>query len=194
VLGFVGRLSPEKNLRVFAELERFLEASGVGTFRFVIVGEGSERAWLETHLRHVELPGVLTGEDLARAYANMDLFVFPSRTDTFGNVVLEALASGVPAVVTDEGGPKHVIEPGVSGLVASSEEEFRRCVLSLMQDSDRRKAMARAARRQACRTRWDDVFLRLYEDYAIALGSGTGPAGRPRRPQLSPQQALIGLR
>jgi glycosyltransferase involved in cell wall biosynthesis len=167
VLGFVGRLSPEKNLRTLQALEQYLVSSGVRRFRFLIVGGGRERAWLQANLRHAELPGVLKGEALARAYANMDLFVFPSKTDTFGNVVLEALASGVPAVVTSEGGPKHVIEAGVSGLVARSEADFRRCVLALMGDPARRGAMAKAARRQACRTRWDDVFHRLYEDYGV---------------------------
>ncbi len=67
-------------------------------YRFVIVGEGSERAWLAEHMQQAELPGVLRGNALSRAYANLDLFVFPSHTDAFGNVVQEALASGVPAV------------------------------------------------------------------------------------------------
>src|SRR3954452_21201495 len=68
--------------------------------------------------------GVLLGEQLARAYSDMDLFVFPSRTDTFGNVVLEALSSGVPALVTNAGGPRHIVQQGKTGFVAESDREF----------------------------------------------------------------------
>jgi phosphatidylinositol alpha 1,6-mannosyltransferase len=112
VLGYVGRLMPEKNVRFLIRLERALEAVDARPFRFVIVGAGDERRHLEAELTRAEFAGVLLGEPLAKAYANMDLFVFPSRTDTFGNVVQEALASGVPAVVTDGGGPKFIIEHG----------------------------------------------------------------------------------
>ena len=96
-LGYVGRLTAEKNVRFLARIEQALLALGKTNFRFVIVGEGSERAWLAERLQQAELPGVLSGNALSRAYANLDLFVFPSHTDAFGNVVQEALASGVPA-------------------------------------------------------------------------------------------------
>jgi hypothetical protein len=93
-------------------------------FRFQISGSGSERAWLERHLPRAEFTGVLSGEALAAAYANMDVFAFPSHTDTFGNVVQEALASGVPAVVTASGGPRFIVRDGVSGFVAESDDDF----------------------------------------------------------------------
>lgn len=105
VLGYVGRLSVEKNVRLLAQIERDLEQTEAGRFRFMIVGHGDEESWLRRNLRGAEFTGMLRGEALAAAYANMDLFVFPSHTDTFGNVVLEALASGVPAIVTLDGGP-----------------------------------------------------------------------------------------
>jgi glycosyltransferase involved in cell wall biosynthesis len=164
-LGFVGRLSPEKNLRFLVELERYLLSAGRDRFKFVIVGEGKERPWLEKSLKHVDFTGVLRGEDLARAYADMDLFVFPSHTDTFGNVVLEAQASGVPAVVTSMGGPKHVVQPGITGLVAADEKQFMEAVLAVMSMSELRKAMSYAARKHACRASWGEVFEDLYEDY-----------------------------
>ena len=104
-LGYVGRVTPEKNVRFLRELEIALRAAGAPTVRFLIVGDGSDREWLSHNLAAADLPGILRGEALAEAYANMDVFVFPSRTDTFGNVVLEAFASGRPAVVTDAGGP-----------------------------------------------------------------------------------------
>jgi glycosyltransferase involved in cell wall biosynthesis len=164
-LGFVGRLSPEKNLRFLLKLEKYLLSAGKSRFKFVIVGEGKERSWLEENLRHAELTGVLKGEKLARAYANMDLFVFPSTTDTFGNVVLEAQASGVPAVVTSMGGPKHVIQPGFTGIVAEDESEFMEAVLAMMSMSELRTTMGLAARKRACRASWSEVFEDLYEDY-----------------------------
>ena len=81
----------------------------------------AEEAWLRERLPRAEFTGVLHGEALAEAYANMDLFVFPSHTDTFGNVVLEALASGVPAIVTPNGGPCTIVRDGDSGRVVEDE-------------------------------------------------------------------------
>ena len=97
-----------------------------GNVRFLIVGGGGERAWLEKALPTARFTGVLTGEALARAYASMDIFAFPSRTDTFGNVVQEAMASGVPAVVTDAGGPRYIVNHGVTGWVAADDERVLR--------------------------------------------------------------------
>ena len=166
-LGFVGRLTPEKNVRFLAQLERGLVRAGVAPFRLVIVGDGGERTWLATHVKRALLTGVLTGTMLAREYANMDLFVFPSRTDSFGNVVLEAMASGVPAVVTDRGGAKFLVEDGVSGRVAASSEQFIRAVADLMSDCQMHHRMRLAARARARQFTWDHVFeqqvLRAYE-------------------------------
>jgi glycosyltransferase involved in cell wall biosynthesis len=96
----------------------------------------------------------------------MDGFVFPSRTDTFGNVVQEALASGVPALVTGCGGPKTIVEDGVTGLVGSSEEEMCRHVLRLMRNPAERKAMGAAGRERMLPRSWDDVFHSVYKAYA----------------------------
>ena len=90
VLGFVGRFSIEKNVALLAQIQQQLDQSGE-KFHFMMVGHGGEEAWLRERLHRAEFTGVLRGDTLARAYANMDLFVFPSHTDTFGNVVLEAL-------------------------------------------------------------------------------------------------------
>ena len=110
-LGYVGRLMREKNLRLLVELDRALIASGKTQYRFMIVGQGGERPWLEKNLLRAEFTGVLHGEELARAYANLDLFVFPSRADAFGNVVQEALAAGTPAVVTDQAAQSSLSTP-----------------------------------------------------------------------------------
>jgi glycosyltransferase involved in cell wall biosynthesis len=172
-LGYVGRITPEKSVRFLRRLETGLRAAGVPDFRFLIVGDGSEREWLRQNLHAADLPGILRGEELANAYANMDLFVFPSRTDTFGNVVLEAFASGVPAVVTDTGGPKFIVRHGISGLVAASDDEFIGHTAELLRNAPRRLQMATAARAQAGQESWDAVFEKVYAGYAYTASSPT---------------------
>src|SRR5262249_31932974 len=105
-LGFIGRLRSEKNVKLLADLEKELIAAGKSGFKFLIVGEGTEREFLEKNMKNAEFTGFLDGEKLSEAYANLDVFIFPSETDAFGNVAQEANASGVPAIVTDIGGPK----------------------------------------------------------------------------------------
>ncbi len=168
-LGYVGRTTPEKNVRFLRDLESGLRAAGAPPFRFLIVGDGSEREWLMQNLAVADLPGILRGEPLAEAYANMDVFTFPSRTDTFGNVVLEAFASGTPAVVTDAGGPKFIVREGISGFVARSESEFIERTACLLRDAELRARMSTAARLQACGESWDAVFEKVYEGYRVGM-------------------------
>jgi phosphatidylinositol alpha 1,6-mannosyltransferase len=167
-LGYVGRITPEKNVLFLRDLEAGLRAADVPPFRFLIVGDGSERDWLRQHLAAADLPGILRGEQLAEAYANMDVFTFPSRTDTFGNVVLEAFASGTPAVVTDAGGPKFIVREGVSGFVARTDSEFIERTAKLLGDADLRARMGQAAREQASGEAWDTVFEKVYDGYRAA--------------------------
>jgi glycosyltransferase involved in cell wall biosynthesis len=168
-LGYVGRITPEKSVRFLRDLEVALLAAGVPPFRLLVIGDGSERDWLIENLAAADIPGIERGEDLARSYANMDVFVFPSRTDTFGNVVLEAFASGVPAVVTDAGGPKFIVNHGVSGFVAHSDTEFIEHTANLLRDAGLRASMGSAAREQAARESWDTVFDKVYEGYSAGL-------------------------
>jgi len=174
-LGYVGRITPEKSVRFLVDLERALLGLGMRSFRFLVVGDGSERDWLARNLKTADLPGVLRGNALAEAYANMDLFVFPSKTDTFGNVVLEAMASGAPCVVTDQGGPKFIIDEGVSGYPAATDAEFVRRVAEIMMSPDLQAMMSAAARKQACKASWDAVFDDVYAAYDYAL-HGLGDA------------------
>lgn len=164
-LGYVGRTTPEKNVLFLRDLEAGLRQAGVPPFRFLIVGDGSERDWLRQNLAAADLPGILRGEQLAGAYANMDVFTFPSRTDTFGNVVLEAFASGTPAVVTDAGGPKFIVREAVSGFVAAADGEFIDRTARLLRDADLRARMGGAAREQASGESWDAVFDKVYDGY-----------------------------
>ena len=170
-LGYVGRITPEKSVRFLKTLDDGLRRPGMPPFRFLIVGDGSEREWLQQNLASADLPGILRGEDLAEACANMDIFTFPSRTDTFGNVVLEAFASGVPAVVTDAGGPKFIVQDGVSGFVAHDDREFIEMTSRLLKDADMRRQMGESARRQACGESWDSVFEKVYDGYDVAIRS-----------------------
>lgn len=169
VIGYVGRLTKEKNVRFLKDLEAGLNARGGPAFRIVIVGQGAESPWLLEHLPKAALTGVLRGERLAEAYANFDAFVFPSHTDTFGNVVLEALAAGVPAVVTSDGGPKFIVEHEKSGFVAKNDSEFIDYVDKLRRDPGLLAQMRAAASEQAQRSpSWDSVFSSVYQVYEKA--------------------------
>jgi phosphatidylinositol alpha 1,6-mannosyltransferase len=168
VLGFVGRHSVEKNVTLLKRVGEELEAAGLKNFRFLIIGHGAEEQWLRENVPNAELPGVLRGEELSRAYANMDLFVFPSHTDTFGNVVMEALASGVPAIVTPDGGPRHIVRDGETGLIAQ-DGDFAAAVASILRDPERHAKMRLAARQYALSASWDAVFEGVYSAYDSVL-------------------------
>jgi len=168
VLGYVGRLSVEKNVALLANVQRELEERGLHAFQFLIVGHGGEEAWLREHLPRAEFTGVLKGEALAEAYADMDLFVFPSHTDTFGNVVLEALSSGVPAVVTPEGGPASIVRDGVTGRIVH-DLEFPHAIIGILENESLHGEMRRAARAYARTASWDSVFEGVYAGYDANL-------------------------
>lgn len=184
-IGCVGRLSVEKNIHFLTNIERHLLAHGVTDFKICIIGDGAERDKLARDLRHAEFAGVLRGEALSRAYADLDIFVFPSRTDTFGNVVLEALASGVPAVVTASGGPKFIIHDGETGFVAADDDAFLAQTLALASDPGLRRKMATQARLAAIGTTWDNVFAEIEVAYRAAT---LRPEIKPRTPRYSLQQ------
>jgi phosphatidylinositol alpha 1,6-mannosyltransferase len=167
-LGYVGRITPEKRVRFLLDVEQALLAAGHKHFSFTIVGDGSERPWLERQLTHGAFTGVLRDEKLAEAYANMDLFLFPSRTDTYGNVIQEAAASGVPAIVTSEGGPKNLVLPGTTGLIAADDKEFVAGTLQLVADVPKRHAMGIAARENMHGVSWDAAFEMTYAAYRSA--------------------------
>lgn len=168
-LGFVGRITPEKGIRLLRKVEQALLESGLQDFRILVVGDGSELGWLKRRLKHGEFTGVLRGEELARAYANMNLLVFPSRTDTYGNVVQEAAASGVPAVVTNEGGPRHLVADGETGYVAEQDSEFVARIVELAHNRELLKHLGRAARERTAGISWDAAFEKTYAAYRYCL-------------------------
>lgn len=168
-LGFVGRLRPEKNVRLLADLEKELLKIDKNNFKFLIVGEGNEREWLEKNLKNAEFTGFLDGERLQEAYANMDVFVFPSETETFGNVVQEANAAGVPCIVTNQGGPKFIVRHGETGFIAEDFADFVKYTLELMNNPDKLAEMKKASRTFASSRSWDAIFESVYEAYEEVL-------------------------
>lgn len=148
VLLYVGRLSKEKDLDVLAAAYRKVRERHPST-RLVIVGDGPYARELRETLPEAKFTGTLTGLELAKAFASADIFVFPSTTDTFGNVVLEALASGLPAVVSDQGGPRELVENGVTGFITRGldADDFAAAALRLVADPALRRAMRENARR-----------------------------------------------
>lgn len=165
-IGYVGRLTTEKNVRYLAALEQSLIARGEKDFQFLIVGDGGQQSWLQSNLRHAELTGVLRGAQLAAAYNRMDAFVFPSKTDTFGLVILEAMASGVPVVVPPLAGSRVGVKDGVSGFVA---DDFTDAIVSLMRNPVLCRQIGSAARHFAERYSWNVVFEHVYQSYAQGL-------------------------
>jgi glycosyltransferase involved in cell wall biosynthesis len=147
---FVGRISKEKSLELLADAFQDIIHAGHDA-GLVLVGDGPCRGELEQKLKlfPVLFTGFRHGEELATLYASCDVFVFPSATDTFGNVVLEAQASGIPVIVTDEGGPKELMAPNETGIVvkANDRADLFRAMASFIHDPELARAMGKQARR-----------------------------------------------
>jgi glycosyltransferase involved in cell wall biosynthesis len=165
LLGYVGRLSAEKNVELLPRVDAALKRMGISP-RWCVVGHGADEDLLRRALGDAAMAGVLRGEALATACANMDLLVFPSHTDTFGNVVLEALASGVPAIVTMDGGPAHIVCDGETGRVVR-DQDFAAAIAELLSSAERLRAMRTAARGYALGCSWDAVFERVVAAYPV---------------------------
>jgi phosphatidylinositol alpha 1,6-mannosyltransferase len=168
-IGYVGRLTPEKNVRLLVEVEKNLIATGQRNFHFLVIGEGCEGDWLRKNLKSGVFPGILRGAALAEAFASMDVFAFPSRTDTFGLVLLEAMASGVPVIVSPETGARVGVRHGIMGFHAGDSRAFADSVLCLIGSDVARAEMSRAAREFAGSKNWCGVFERLYQTYDAGL-------------------------
>ena len=119
-------------------------------------------------MKTADFTGYLEGEQLSEAYANMDVFVFPSETDAYGNVPQEAMASGAPAIVTDKGGPKYFMISGINGFVAHNLDEFVKYCADFVDDPQLLARMKISSREFALTRTWDSVFETVYEAYSDA--------------------------
>ena len=160
---YVGRISREKDLDVLADAYRRLRDEGLPVQLFV-VGHGPYSEALAQSLPEAVFTGYLRGKELATAYASADIFVFPSTTDTFGNVILEAQACGVPVIVSDSGGPKELVEDRANGLITRSRDvdDFTRAIRSLATDAALRDRMSDAARKSVLDRSWPNAFRKFW--------------------------------
>ncbi|MEP6808961.1 MAG: glycosyltransferase [Chthoniobacterales bacterium] len=160
---YVGRISREKDLDVLATAYRQLRDAHVPV-RLFLVGIGPYSGSLQRTLPDAIFAGYLAGEALATAYASADIFVFPSTTDTFGNVILEAQASGLPCVVSDLGGPRELIEENVTGFVTKAHDphSFAEAIKILVLDPARRAEMGRRARQSVVERSWPAAFQKFW--------------------------------
>lgn len=175
---YVGRVSIEKGLDVLADA--FKKASKMREgLQLIVVGDGPYLDEMKRVLRGcpVTFTGTLKGESLAQAYASSDVFVFPSATDTFGNVVLEAQASGLPVIVTDKGGPAENIIPNETGLVfpAGEADSLLRAIIHLVDTPERIEYMRKSARNHVGNRTFDATFLKTWEIFSSHV-SGTDRA------------------
>ncbi|WP_045210633.1 glycosyltransferase [Desulfonatronovibrio magnus] len=166
---YVGRVSKEKNLHILEQA--FVELSKISRdIHLIIIGDGPYRFEMEYKLKDlpVTFTGYLSGEDLTQAYASSDLFVFPSTTDTFGNVVLEAQASGIPAIVVNEGGPLENILDNKTGLIiqADDSQALKDAVHALVNNPARLKQMGHQARVYMEGRSFEKAFDQTWEMYA----------------------------
>jgi glycosyltransferase involved in cell wall biosynthesis len=159
---YVGRVAPEKNVTLALDAFEALQADAPDA-RMVVVGDGPQREALASLHPRVRFVGARHGELLAACYASADLFVFPSLSDTFGNVTLEALASGLPVLAYDVAAAAEHVVDGVSGrLVASGDgAAFRGALRELLTAPERLHAMRPAAVEAARRAGWDEVLARF---------------------------------
>jgi len=166
VVTFVSRLVAEKGLGVISHVLAGLAERGI-PHRALIVGEGPERESLTAALPDAIFAGHLRGEELATAYASSDVFLFPSETETFGNVTLEAMSSGLPAVVADATGSNALVTHGVTGFLAPPRDAaaFLDRVALLVTDGALRRRMGEAAREAAEGYEWSRILGQIASYY-----------------------------
>lgn len=162
VVTFISRLVWEKGLSIYVDVINELKARGIA-HRSVIVGDGPARAELEDQLPDTIFLGHQKGDALATAYASADVFFFPSETETFGNVTLEAMASGLPAVCANATGSRSLIRDGVTGFLAEPRNAtaFLEPVSRLIQDKELRLDMGQLALKRARQYDWPVILQRI---------------------------------
>jgi glycosyltransferase involved in cell wall biosynthesis len=166
VLLFVGRLVWEKDLRTLADAYRILEGMR-NDLAFVLVGDGPVRAELQSLMPNAIFLGYQSGVDLSTAFASSDIFAFPSTTETFGNVTIEAMASGIPPVCAREGGSGGLIQDGITGLLTKPRDpvDFAQKINVLAHLPSTRSQIASQGFTFAQGQSWERIFDRQLESY-----------------------------
>lgn len=160
---FVSRLAVEKNIDMLIGFREKLPGA-----QLVVVGDGPDRMRMEKLIPEAKFRGFLTGRPLEEAYASAHAFVFPSVTETYGNVVQEAMASGLPVVVDGSCPTSELVEDGVNGFHYRNREDMFSKLDLLLRDDDMNRAMSLAARKEMEKRTWDAVFDSVYEGYKTA--------------------------
>jgi len=170
VLLYAGRLVWEKDLETLIGTYNLLKAQR-SDWTLVLAGDGPVRTELESAMPEAKFLGSLSGRALSAAYASSDILVFPSTTETFGNVVIEAMASGLPPICAAEGGAAGSIQHGINGFITNplDASDIARHVEMLLDDPVRLLSMGRAARAYARTQTWENIFDRLFADYRRVL-------------------------
>ena len=178
VIGHVSRLAPEKNVEYLAEALSIVGESRPNA-RFLFVGDGPERANLEKQMGpRARFVGYRSGADLADHYASADIFAFASLTETFGNVVLEAMASGLPVVAIKAGGVGDIVRPGGTGLLLEPSDppaRFAEAIIRLVDDVALRRDLAQAARAYAQTQTWEAIMGGLRDRYRAIVEKSVTP-------------------
>ena len=169
-ISFAGRLVKEKNTAIYMRVMNALTATGLKV-KPIVIGDGPEMAAMKAGLKNGVFAGFLHGAELARAYASSDIFFFPSESETFGNVTLEAMASGLPAVNAIASGSNSLVVEGVTGHLVSARDEatLGARLETLARDEALRRRMGEAARARALDYSWDHILDGLLASYRRVL-------------------------
>ncbi|WP_425390957.1 glycosyltransferase family 4 protein [Ekhidna sp.] len=184
---FVSRLIKEKDMPAMVKIYKKLRKIDK-SITMVVTGDGPKREWLEERMRKAVFTGKKTGEDLASIYASSDLFLFPSSSETFGNVVIEALASGLPVVSADAGGPSELVKHKQNGFLVKTgkTKEFVKRVVQILKDDLLHAEMSEAARKSIEVRSIESLHEKLWVIYEKAINDyNTAPVITSRHSVVS---------
>ena len=175
LIAYAGRLVAEKNMALMSRVFAELGSRGIA-HRTILLGDGPEAGWMRKALPETVFAGFLHGDELATAYASADIFFFPSTSETFGNVTLEAMASGLPSVTADATGSSSLVRDGETGFLVPVNRESQmvdRLIQLLENKAMRERFGARALEIARSEHEWDRIFAGLLSDYKDAIGAYT---------------------
>ena len=174
----VGRLAPEKNLTLVLQAFARLQSEQPNS-RLVVVGDGPSKTDMQAQCPQAVFAGFRSGEALAAHYASSDMFLFPSLTETYGNVTPEAMASGLPVVAFDDAAAGQLINHRASGLLAAraNANMFVQLAAELGSDRAQRRSLGERARVRALELGWDSIIRSIERIYGEAVAQAEGDVG-----------------